>query len=165
MSEHSNNTETAPRSQNAQEFEITRRTPVDAVREALCHLRAAREYLKMAHADKATDKVRLAMKSAEGAERHALRMQRQSEQSIRDQIYKRYMDRCIEVGADYVRSLTVQGCLAIANAHFLEHDNKPFNMERLLASSDWDFDHDMGQLLRELRDGKYPGWFLPKCMR
>jgi hypothetical protein len=38
---------------------------------ALSHLRIARDLLKVADAPKATDKVRHAMKSAEGAERHA----------------------------------------------------------------------------------------------
>jgi hypothetical protein len=42
-----------------------------AVKLALAHLRAAREALKEAEAPRATDYVRRAMKSAEGALRHA----------------------------------------------------------------------------------------------
>ena len=41
-----------------------------AVGKALFHLRLARDHLQFAEADRATDKVRDALKSAEGARRH-----------------------------------------------------------------------------------------------
>lgn len=46
--------------------------PTVLVAEALDHLRKARELLDMADAPKATDKVRSALKSAEGAQRNAI---------------------------------------------------------------------------------------------
>jgi hypothetical protein len=47
-------------------------SPLDKIRAALVHLKLARDLLREAGAPKATDKVRSALKSAQGAERHAL---------------------------------------------------------------------------------------------
>jgi hypothetical protein len=46
-------------------------SPLDRIRAALVHLKLARDLLREAGAPKATDKVRSALKSAQGAERHA----------------------------------------------------------------------------------------------
>lgn len=67
---------------------------LDAVREAIQHLRQARELLKVAGATRATDKVRAALSSAAGAERHAelapYRERRQADARLTRQARKAY---------------------------------------------------------------------------
>jgi hypothetical protein len=45
------------------------------VQEALTHLRRARRLLRLAHAKRAASAARSALKSAEGAERHAINLE------------------------------------------------------------------------------------------
>lgn len=60
-------------------------TPAErAIAAALIHLAAARDLLKVAHAPRATAKVRAAITSAQGAERHARGMATQPEASKSD---------------------------------------------------------------------------------
>ncbi len=49
------------------------------VRTAIAHLRFAREHLRAAGARLSLDRVRLALKSAEGAERHQNRLRKERE--------------------------------------------------------------------------------------
>lgn len=72
----------------------------ERIDQAIHYLRLSRELLQASHAPRATDRVRLALKSAEGARRHASRSDIKARRAAQPRSFNEELQRGMRAAAD-----------------------------------------------------------------